>query len=322
MYIKSWGLNLLAIAADGKKLLQVSALTPPPGFQLVEIDAVMARDLENAQPKGNEVGVPVASGPLAGYRFIKSHVPGSFNLFKGHFVCAEPVVATKGAPVSVDRDRAGVWESFSFITPEAAARCLEREYHTGEALRSRVQAMTSQGQPVCLHFGCASNLLKGFLNIDGFAFFGPFGEIEDYFILNFTEERWPIPNSSVDYIYSEDFIEHIPQKNQVAFLAECFRVLKPGGYNRISTPCLASSMKFNSNFNEGIDGVYFAEFDKWGHIALFTKGFIEDLSNAIGYRQAIFTEKSAASSPYAVLDRRPGADRTWQGANIFVDLLK
>jgi predicted SAM-dependent methyltransferase len=71
-------------------------------------------------------------------------------------------------------------------------------------------------------------------------------------MLDFTQKSWPIPDSSVDYIYSEDFIEHVPQRSQVAFLAEAFRVLKPGCYNRVSTPCLAASMGANSDFSKGI----------------------------------------------------------------------
>jgi predicted SAM-dependent methyltransferase len=142
---------------------------------------------------------------------------------------------------------------------------------------------------------------------------------EDYFIFDFTERTWPIPDSSVDYIYSEDFIEHIPQKNQLAFLAESLRVLKTDCYNRVSTPCLYESMRTHSEFSKGLAGLYVGEFDKWGHICLFTQRSMEEIAHMIGYRRALFTAKSHGTSCHAVADSRPGDQLL---GNIWADLLK
>jgi hypothetical protein len=318
MYVVTWGCDLLATDANRSGLTQVRDLVPSGGLRLVDIGADEIRRLEAESPVSGARGVAITSGPLTGYEYVRASAPGSFHLFKGKFACAAPNVV----PVTCDREAAGQWETFKFLSAEAAEAYVRAGRDGEDAFNSRVRSLVEQHMPVCLHFGCANTLIKGFLNFDNYVFFGPFGHLEDYFLFDFTQKPWPIPDSCVDYIYSEDFIEHIPQRSQVAFLAEAFRVLKPGCFNRVSTPCLAEAMRVKSDFSKGIKGVYFEEFDKWGHIALFTKGFINDLGLAIGYEQAIFTEKDRASSPYAVKDRRPGADRNWENGNIFVDLLK
>ncbi|WP_158923701.1 methyltransferase domain-containing protein [Acidisphaera sp. S103] len=318
MYIVTWGYDLLAYGKNGEPLSQVRNLTPSGGQKLVDIHPDEVARLEAERPAPGECGVSITNGCLAGYQYVKGQVPSSFHLFNNKFVCAEP----NRPSVICNREIPGAWETFKYLSPEAAEAYVREGRDGAEALGSRVRSLIGQNAPVRLHFGCANTLIEGFLNLDNFVFFGPFGKLKDYFLFDFTQKLWPIADASVDYIYSEDFIEHVPQKNQVAFLAESFRVLKPGGFNRVSTPCLAESMRVNSEFTKGIKGVYFEEFDKWGHVALFTKGFISDLAHAIGYSKVIFTEKNEGSSPYAVKDRRPGADRTWKDGNIFVDLMK
>lgn len=49
---------------------------------------------------------------------------------------------------------------------------------------------------------------------------------------------FPVADRSIDYIYSEHFIEHISLTDGLALLAECRRVLVPGGIVRLSTPDL------------------------------------------------------------------------------------
>ena len=48
----------------------------------------------------------------------------------------------------------------------------------------------------------------------------------------------PLPDKSIDIIYSEEAIEHIPYDRVLVLLRECFRVLKPGSYIRLTTPSL------------------------------------------------------------------------------------
>lgn len=85
-----------------------------------------------------------------------------------------------------------------------------------------------------LNLGCGPHTMKGWVNID----------LESHPGLEF--ERWDLRHGlppeikpdSVDYIFSEHFIEHITKYDAFILLRACIRVLKPGGVIRISTPDL------------------------------------------------------------------------------------
>jgi predicted SAM-dependent methyltransferase len=51
-------------------------------------------------------------------------------------------------------------------------------------------------------------------------------------------ERWPFEDCSAEAINSEHVIEHLERADAPAFFAEAFRVLRPGGVIRTSTPDL------------------------------------------------------------------------------------
>lgn len=51
-------------------------------------------------------------------------------------------------------------------------------------------------------------------------------------------EPFPFENGSFDYVFCEHMIEHISYGQALAMLGECFRILKPGGKIRVSTPNL------------------------------------------------------------------------------------
>ena len=51
--------------------------------------------------------------------------------------------------------------------------------------------------------------------------------------------RFPLPDASFDRVHSEHMIEHVPLAGGRAMLAECARVLRPGGTLRLATPDLA-----------------------------------------------------------------------------------
>lgn len=49
----------------------------------------------------------------------------------------------------------------------------------------------------------------------------------------------PLPKACADGIYSQHLIEHITRLQAAQLVRECARVLKPGGWLRLSTPDLA-----------------------------------------------------------------------------------
>jgi predicted SAM-dependent methyltransferase len=58
---------------------------------------------------------------------------------------------------------------------------------------------------------------------------------------------FPFEDGSLDYIYSEHMIEHVPWKDGLFMLRECRRVLKPGGAIRVATPDLRVLLDLYTN---------------------------------------------------------------------------
>ncbi len=54
--------------------------------------------------------------------------------------------------------------------------------------------------------------------------------------------RIPHASGTVDVVYSSHMIEHLDRREAVGFLAECLRVLKPGGVLRLAAPDLRWSI--------------------------------------------------------------------------------
>lgn len=82
-----------------------------------------------------------------------------------------------------------------------------------------------------LQIGTGFNVLNGWLNTD-------YDPASDEVYRMDATRPFPLPANSFDYVFSEHMIEHIPFPSGVVMLNECFRILKPGGRIRISTPDL------------------------------------------------------------------------------------
>ncbi len=50
------------------------------------------------------------------------------------------------------------------------------------------------------------------------------------------EKKLPFPDGSARFIFAEHLIEHVPLAAGLAFIAECRRVLEPGGVLRLAFP--------------------------------------------------------------------------------------
>jgi predicted SAM-dependent methyltransferase len=89
-----------------------------------------------------------------------------------------------------------------------------------------------------LHLGTGSNAYDGWLNTD----------ITDFRRLNrvvYLDARkpFPLPDNSIDVVFSEHMIEHLTYAEGQHCLAECHRVLRPGGRIRIATPSIDRLLK-------------------------------------------------------------------------------
>lgn len=201
----------------------------------------------------------------------------------------------------------------------------------------RVKACVANMKTIKLHFGCGPRVLKDWVNIDlafepyenylqyyGDAFYPAEirGGQSDFFAMDITKEQLPLQDSSVDVVFHEDFIEHLDQRSQMVFLAEIFRVLKPGCIHRVNTPDLKASMLTNSDFTRGGAGVYVGEWDKHGHKNVLTPDTLAEMAKIVGYREIRFTGRDGSSSSFVPCEYRPDPNDRAESGNIFVDLLK
>jgi len=82
-----------------------------------------------------------------------------------------------------------------------------------------------------LNLGCGKNVLSGWENIDIFPH-------KKGVIAKDLSKGIPYKKGSVDFIYTEHFLEHLDEVDGFDLLKECYRVMKKGGVIRISVPNL------------------------------------------------------------------------------------
>jgi len=82
-----------------------------------------------------------------------------------------------------------------------------------------------------LNIGCGIRLHKDWVNID-IAPVSP--KVQKYNIL----EGIPFRDNTFDAVYCSHILEHIPKNKALAFIRDCYRVLKPGGILRVVAPDL------------------------------------------------------------------------------------
>ena len=145
--------------------------------------------------------------------------------------------------------------------------------------------------------------------------------------------RYPFPDGSFHYVFSEHMIEHVPWEAAVMMLRECYRVLAVGGKIRIVTPNLTKFVELvNDSTNaeaqlyiaaklrvgdvpaNPIPGAYILnrEVREWGHQFLYDSTTLRKTLELAGFRQ--ITEHRVGEKTDPVFKeaefrtRRPGSD--------------
>jgi predicted SAM-dependent methyltransferase len=83
-----------------------------------------------------------------------------------------------------------------------------------------------------LNVGSSSSHLEGWINLDLDR------DPEERCVRLDATQRWPFRDGSAVAINSEHFLEHVSRDRARTYLAEAYRVLRPGGVIRTSTPDL------------------------------------------------------------------------------------
>lgn len=96
-----------------------------------------------------------------------------------------------------------------------------------------------------VHLGCGDRLKLGWTNIDRHP---PAVTLANaaFQLCDVTHESIPMPNESVDYVFTEDFLEHLPPEHGVRVINEINRILVPGGIMEHYVPNAGSQNDFGS----------------------------------------------------------------------------
>jgi predicted SAM-dependent methyltransferase len=143
-----------------------------------------------------------------------------------------------------------------------------------------------------LNLGSGSHLLEECLNAD----IDPRADI-------YLDARRPLKfrDEYFDGIFSEEMIEHISESEGAALLRECFRILKPMGRIRISTPDLdyfSARVRGADTLGKEINGVFYDH----GHRYLYTRRRLRNALADAGFEDITASFYNDPSSHLARFD--------------------
>jgi SAM-dependent methyltransferase len=101
-----------------------------------------------------------------------------------------------------------------------------------------------------LQIGCGPSPLPGWLNTD--RLWHPGAVFLD------ARQALPFRNATFDFVFTEHCLEHLSYRDGARLLAECYRILKPGGKVRVATPDLGFLVELYSPSKKDIHNRYIA----------------------------------------------------------------
>jgi predicted SAM-dependent methyltransferase len=107
-------------------------------------------------------------------------------------------------------------------------------------------------EQIKLHLAGGKHYLPGWVNVD-------LGRVRKKDLTLDLTKQLPYQDNSVDFIFSEHFIEHLSYEQGISFLKECYRILKAGGVMRTSTPSLEWLL----------NQYYHGSVETWGSVAKY-----------------------------------------------------
>ena len=179
----------------------------------------------------------------------------------------------------------------------------------GFMIRSRQIERYFRDSPVRkLQLGTSNSPMVGWLNTDVLP-------TKPEIVYLDATRRFPFKDDTFDYVYCEHMIEHIDYQNALLMLGECFRVLKPGGKIRMSTPDLRALIGLLSGDKTALQNLYVDlatrkflpevtyckevfvvnnAFRAWGHQFLYDRETIEITMNKVGFENITYYRPGAS----------------------------
>ena len=195
--------------------------------------------------------------------------------------------------------------------PAVAARPAVESQDPAAAASQAVESYLASTKVRKLQIGAGSNNLPGWLNTD----IEPRAE---QVFLDATKP-FPFPDNSLNYIYAEQIIEHLPFEGGMVMLRESHRALAPGGKLRVATPDLRSLVRlFDQDDTEAerrfmtaqlkLEGVRVTESEKplftmnmyfraWGHQFLYDKQGLQSALESAGFHDIRFVRHHESDDP-------------------------
>ena len=192
---------------------------------------------------------------------------------------------------------------------------------------------------VALNLGCGLSIAPGWINIDN----SPNARLARYPWIRWTlwklgvlsdrhysvgwsdsiltydlKKKLPYKDSSVDYVYTSHFLEHLELEDSRRLMSEVFRILKPGGIVRVVIPDLAlGAREYVNAITANRDDANAAnEFVDWlqlnrtelrdPHLWMYDAGSLGALLTRAGFSNVVVCEHKKGRVPDCdVLDNRP-----------------
>ncbi len=169
-----------------------------------------------------------------------------------------------------------------------------------------------------LQLGCATNYMKGWLNTDLMPHNG-YGEAGQSYVFMDAALPFPLPDNAFQYVFTEHMIEHLNYQAGAGMLAECARVLKPGGKIRIATPDLAVLLALYGPEKTQVQQEYIAwitnrflpdtgpssdvmvinnAFRNWGHQFIYDQAFLTEALRNAGFMDVDVCKVGESSDPH------------------------
>lgn len=139
------------------------------------------------------------------------------------------------------------------IVSRDRANQISGPYHDWKARRRTAEFIANLSKSdLRINLGCGYKPIKGWVNVDGAR--GP--QVDVVWDLR---NALPFPSDSCTSIFCEHVIEHLSRIDTERLLAECYRVLEPGGVARVSTPDAERYLKSYAGDREFLYHPSFAE---------------------------------------------------------------
>ena len=111
----------------------------------------------------------------------------------------------------------------------------------------------------------------------------------------------PLPDARIDLVYMEEVVEHIPLGDAKALLAECHRILRPGGCLRLTTPSLDYFARRALQSAEHVAEINSIFYDH-AHRHIFSVAELEACLRDAGFVEVVPSSYRDPLSPFGHLD--------------------